>query len=91
MTKKSNRSTQHLSQEELDQINNEKAVREEAIEGIRRQMQKANHDHMESVIDGIADHGLDVIKHPIFQHTSRTISNQVVTYQSRIFTSPIPP
>ena len=87
MTRKSTR----LNQEEQEQINNEKVIREEGIEMTRRQMQKANHDHMESVIDGIADYGLDVVKYPIFQHTSRTINNQVVTYQTRIFTSPIPP
>ena len=87
MTRKSSR----IKQEEQEQFNNDKMAREEAIEMMRRNMQKSNHEHMESIIDGISEHGLEVIKYPIFQQASRTISNQVVTYQTRIFTSPVPP
>ena len=81
------RKSSRINQEEQEQINQQ----EQAIEAHRRMLQKINQDHMESIIEGISEHGLEVLKYPIFQQASRTISNQVVTYQSRIFTSPFPP
>ena len=90
MTKKGPR----IDPDQLEQMHAirvaEKMAKDEEIERQRRQMQKCNADHMELILDGIADHGIEIIKHPINQQSSRTIGNQLVTYHSRIYSIPNP-
>ena len=63
-------------------------AREEEIEKQRRLLQKCNAEHMETILDGVADHGVEIIQHPIVQQSSRTIGHKVVHYHTRIFVNP---
>ena len=83
-----------LPPEELEQLNAirqaEKLAREEEITAHRRNLQRAHHEHMEHLLDGIEDSGIDVVREPIFMQSSRTIGKQLLTYNTRIFTSQNP-
>ena len=89
MTKKNNRPNPDELEEIQMKRHLEKITRDE-IESHRRHLQKTNQEHMENILDGIETHGVDVVRSPIFQQTSRTFGNQVVTFNARIFTSSIP-